>query len=72
MFFGILIIIFFLSTSREKDIIVSLKTLKLPHGFSYAIGFALRSIGLALIDLYYVKQNVQEPYHSVNCHLFRE
>jgi len=50
MFFGILIIIFFLSTSREKDIIVSLKTLKLPHGFSYAIGLALRSIGLALID----------------------
>ncbi|MDW8084576.1 MAG: energy-coupling factor transporter transmembrane component T [Candidatus Caldarchaeum sp.] len=54
--FAVLIVIFFLSTSRERDVIVALRTLKLPFAITYAAGLGLRSIGLSLIDFFTIRE----------------
>lgn len=54
--FAVMIIIFFLSTSRERDVIVALRTLKLPYTVSYVTGLAFRSIGLSLIDFFTIRE----------------
>jgi len=66
MFFGILIIIFFLSTSREKDVIVAFRTLKMPYAFSYAAGLSLRSIGLAIIDFNILREAERARALAIN------
>ncbi|MEM0474116.1 MAG: energy-coupling factor transporter transmembrane component T [Zestosphaera sp.] len=56
MFWGILIIIYFLSVSRERDIILGLRWLRLPYVISYTAGLALRSIGLSIIDFNTIRE----------------
>jgi len=56
MFFAILVIIFFLSVTRERDIIVSVEALRLPYVIAYTIGLAFRSIGLSLIDFNTIRE----------------
>ena len=56
MFWGILIIIFFLSVSRERDVILGLRWLRLPYVISYTVGLALRSIGLSIIDFNTIRE----------------
>ncbi|MEM0383942.1 MAG: energy-coupling factor transporter transmembrane component T [Candidatus Caldarchaeum sp.] len=54
--FAVLIVIFFLSTSRERDVTVALRTIKLPFALTYAAGLGLRSIGLSLIDFLTIRE----------------
>lgn len=56
MFWGILIIIFFLSVSRERDVILGLRWLRFPYLISYTVGLALRSIGLSVMDFNTIRE----------------
>ncbi|MEM2896743.1 MAG: energy-coupling factor transporter transmembrane component T [Candidatus Bathyarchaeia archaeon] len=56
LIFAILIIIFFLSTTRERDVIVGLRSLKLPFAVCYIAGLSLRSIGMSLIDFNTIRE----------------
>jgi len=53
---AILVIVFFLSTTRERDLLVGLRTLKLPYVISYVVGLSFRSIGLSLIDFLTIRE----------------
>ena len=48
LIFAILIMIFFLCTMRERDIVVGLRALRVPFVLAYMAGLALRSIGLSI------------------------
>jgi len=54
--FAVMIVIFFLSTSRERDIIIALRTLRLPYTVSYVTGLAFRALGLSLIDFFIIRE----------------
>jgi len=56
LIFAILIIIFFLSTTRERDVVVGLRSLRVPFSLCYMTGLALRSIGLSLIDFNTIRE----------------
>ena len=56
LIFAILIMIFFLSTMRERDIVVGLRALKVPFVLAYMAGLALRSIGLSIIDFNTIRE----------------
>lgn len=56
MFFAILVIIYFLSVARERDVILGLRWLRLPYVVSYMIGLAFRSIGLSIIDFHTIRE----------------
>ncbi len=53
---AILVIIFFLSTMRERDVVVGLRTLRLPFVVCYLAGLSLRSIGLSIIDFFTIRE----------------
>ena len=42
--------VFFLSTSRERDVIVAMRTIRLPFVVTYVFAMALRSAGMVLED----------------------
>jgi energy-coupling factor transporter transmembrane protein EcfT len=54
--FAVLVIIFFLSTTRERDLLVGLRTLRVPYVISYVIGLSFRSIGVSLIDFLTIRE----------------
>ncbi len=56
LIFAILIMIFFLSTMRERDIVVGLRALRVPFVLAYMAGLALRSIGLSIIDFNTIRE----------------
>ena len=56
LIFAILIMIFFLSTTRERDVVVGLRALRIPFVLSYMAGLALRSIGLSIIDFNTIRE----------------
>ncbi len=56
LIFAILIIIFFLSTMRERDVIVGLRALKIPFTICYIVGLSLRSIGMSLVDFNTIRE----------------
>lgn len=56
MFFAILVIIFFLSVARERDVVVGVRALKLPYVIAYIVGLAFRSIGLSIIDFNTIRE----------------
>ncbi|MCD6323636.1 MAG: energy-coupling factor transporter transmembrane protein EcfT [Desulfurococcales archaeon] len=56
MFFAILVIVYFLSVSRERDVVLGLRWLRAPYVIAYMIGLALRSIGLSLIDFNTIRE----------------
>ena len=42
----IFITVYFLSTSRERDILVAMRSLKVPYAVTYLVAMALRSVGI--------------------------
>ena len=56
LIFAILILIFFLNTSRERDIIVGLRALRVPFIICYVVGLSLRAMGLSLIDFQTIRE----------------
>lgn len=51
--------VFFLSTSRERDVIVAMRTIRLPFVVTYVFAMALRSAGMVLEDFQIVRQAEQ-------------
>jgi energy-coupling factor transporter transmembrane protein EcfT len=51
--------VFFLSTSRERDVIVAMRTVRLPFVVTYVFAMALRSAGMVLEDFFIVRQAEQ-------------
>jgi len=51
--------VFFLSTSRERDLIVAMRSIKVPFVITYVFAMALRSAGMVLEDFYIVRQAEQ-------------
>jgi energy-coupling factor transport system permease protein len=51
--------VFFLSTSRERDIIVAMRSLRIPFVVTYIFAMALRAAGMVLEDFQIVRQAEQ-------------
>jgi energy-coupling factor transport system permease protein len=51
--------VFFLSTSREREVIVAMRTIRLPFVVTYVFAMALRSAGMVLEDFQIVRQAEQ-------------
>ncbi|MCD4674253.1 MAG: energy-coupling factor transporter transmembrane protein EcfT [Anaerolineaceae bacterium] len=51
--------VFFLSTSRERDIIVAMRSIRVPFVITYVFAMALRSAGMVLEDFQIVRQAEQ-------------
>jgi energy-coupling factor transporter transmembrane protein EcfT len=51
--------VFFLSTSRERDVIVAMRFIKIPFVVTYVFAMALRSAGLVLEDFFIIRQAEQ-------------
>ncbi len=51
--------VFFLSTSRERDVIVAMRSVKIPFVITYVFAMALRSAGMVLEDFGIVRQAEQ-------------
>jgi len=48
--------VFFLSTSRERDVIVAMRSVRIPFVVTYVFAMALRSAGMVLEDFSIVRQ----------------
>ncbi|WIY82533.1 energy-coupling factor transporter transmembrane component T [Propionimicrobium sp. PCR01-08-3] len=48
--------IFYFSTNRESDILVGMRTLRVPFVVSYFVGLALRSVGIFMEDYQVIKE----------------
>lgn len=55
----IFIMVLFLSTSRERDVIVAMRFIKVPFVVTYVFAMALRSAGMVLEDFFIVRQAEQ-------------
>jgi energy-coupling factor transport system permease protein len=51
--------VFFLSTSRERDLIVAMRSIRIPFVITYVAAMALRSAGMVLEDFGIVRQAEQ-------------
>ena len=51
--------VFFLSTSRERDLIVAMRSIKIPFVVTYVFAMALRAAGMVLEDFHIVRQAEQ-------------
>jgi energy-coupling factor transport system permease protein len=51
--------VFFLSTSRERDVIVAMRFIHIPFVVTYVFAMALRSAGMVLEDFFTVRQAEQ-------------
>lgn len=51
--------VFFLSTSRERDVIVAMRSIRIPFVVTYVFAMALRSAGMVLEDFNIVRQAEQ-------------
>ena len=51
--------VFFLSTSRERDIIVAMRSIRVPFVATYIFAMALRAAGMVLEDFQIVRQAEQ-------------
>jgi energy-coupling factor transport system permease protein len=55
----IVMMVFFLNTSRERDVIVAMRTLKAPFVVTYVFAMALRAAGMVIEDFGIVRQAEQ-------------
>ncbi len=55
----IFVMVFFLSTSRERDVIVAMRFIRVPFVVTYVFAMALRSAGMVLEDFFIVRQAEQ-------------
>lgn len=51
--------VFFLSTSRERDVIVAMRSIRIPFVVTYVFAMALRAAGMVLEDFHIVRQAEQ-------------
>lgn len=51
--------VFFLSTSRERDVIVAMRSIRMPFVVTYVFAMALRAAGMVLEDFQIVRQAEQ-------------
>lgn len=51
--------VFFLNTSRERDVIVAMRSIKIPFVVTYVFAMALRAAGMVLEDFQIVRQAEQ-------------
>ncbi|HZD11091.1 MAG TPA: energy-coupling factor transporter transmembrane component T [Candidatus Binatia bacterium] len=51
--------VFFLSTSRERDVIVAMRSIRVPFVVTYVFAMALRAAGMVLEDFHVVRQAEQ-------------
>jgi energy-coupling factor transport system permease protein len=51
--------VFFLTTSRERDVIVAMRFIRVPFVVTYVFAMALRSAGMVLEDFFIVRQAEQ-------------
>lgn len=51
--------IFFLTTSRERDVIVAMRSIRIPFVMTYVVAMSLRSAGMVLEDFGIVRQAEQ-------------
>jgi energy-coupling factor transporter transmembrane protein EcfT len=51
--------VFFLTTSRERDVIVAMRSVRVPFVVTYVFAMALRSAGMVLEDFHIVRQAEQ-------------
>ncbi len=51
--------VFFLNTSRERDVIVAMRFIRIPFVVTYVFAMALRSAGMVLEDFFIVRQAEQ-------------
>jgi energy-coupling factor transporter transmembrane protein EcfT len=51
--------VFFLSTSRERDVIVAMRSVRIPFVVTYVFAMALRAAGMVLEDFHIVRQAEQ-------------
>jgi energy-coupling factor transporter transmembrane protein EcfT len=51
--------VFFLSTSRERDVVVALRSIRVPFVVSYLFAMALRAAGMVMEDFQIVRQAEQ-------------
>jgi energy-coupling factor transporter transmembrane protein EcfT len=51
--------VFFLSTSRERDVIVAMRSIRIPFVVTYVFAMALRAAGMVLEDFQIVRQAEQ-------------
>jgi energy-coupling factor transport system permease protein len=51
--------VFFLSTSRERDIIVAMRSIRIPFVITYIFAMALRAAGMVLEDFQIIRQAEQ-------------
>lgn len=51
--------VFFLSTSRERDVIVAMRAIRIPFVVTYVFAMALRAAGMVLEDFHIVRQAEQ-------------
>ena len=52
----IFVMIFFLSTSRERDVIVAMRSIRVPFVITYVFAMALRAAGMVMEDFQIVRQ----------------
>ncbi len=52
----IAVMVFFLSTSRERDILVAMRWARIPFVVTYLVAMALRSVGMVIEDFFIVRQ----------------
>ncbi len=52
----IMTMVFFLSTSRERDVIVAMRSIRLPFVVTYVFAMALRAAGMVMEDFQIVRQ----------------
>jgi len=55
----IVTMVFFLTTSRERDVIVAMRSIKVPFVVTYVFAMALRSAGMVLEDFHIVREAEQ-------------
>ena len=55
----IVTMVFFLSTSRERDVIVAMRSIRVPFVITYVFAMALRASGMVLEDFQIVRQAEQ-------------
>lgn len=52
----IFIMVYFLSTSRERDMVIALRSFRVPFAITYLVAMALRSVGMVIEDFGIVRQ----------------
>ncbi len=55
----IFIMVFFLSTSRERDVIVAMRFIRVPFVVTYVFAMSLRAAGMVLEDFFIIRQAEQ-------------